>query len=356
MPQGDDHLGDEEDDVHRRQLLRGIAATSSAAVSSSVLDQLENLRRSVERVLAPDCVTKATLDRWEGLPSTYGQQYQSVAPAELLTNVAADFAALRRHLAMRQSTRNRMTLCQVSGQLAVLAGIFLAAQGDRRSAQNWFRTAGLAAKESGDRRLAGTALVRSAIVSLYHGAPTQALCSLAEAQPLLGDAPTPARARALVVQARSLAKVGKTDEARSRLAASEDVFNAMPSSALRDPALGFTERQFYFTTGSAYTYLGMTAEAEQMHREALALYRPAEHLDPALIELDRARCMLVTHSPRSACAHAADAIAAVPPEHQGLVIRYGREFYSQLPRPVRFLPEAQDLRDLMFSAPHRRDS
>ena len=38
----------------------------------------------------------------------------------------------------------------------------------------------------------------------------------------------------------------------------------MPASALSDPALGYTERQFYFTVGNAYTHLGMTNEAEAM--------------------------------------------------------------------------------------------
>jgi hypothetical protein len=297
MPRSVDDAASEEDEVQRRQLLRSAIAGSGVTLSGSVLDQLDQLRRSLDRALAGDPVSEATLDRWEAMPSRYAQSYQSVAPSELLAGVAADFIELQRQMSARQASHHRVTLCRVSGRLAVLAGIFLAAQGDQRNAQAWFRTAGLASKVSDDRQLAGMALVRSGIVSLYHEAPTQALHSISKAKVLLGDAPTPWRARALVVEARSLAKIGKAGEARSLLHAAETAFEAMPSSALRDPALGFTERQFYFTSSNAYTHLGMTAEAEQMQRRAQALYQPNEHLDPALIELDRARCMLHERDP-----------------------------------------------------------
>ncbi|APA96716.1 hypothetical protein NS506_02654 [Nocardia seriolae] len=340
---------EEENSVDRRRLLHGIAAVSGMALSGSVVDQLDGLRRGVERALMPDTISRASLDRWASVPNSYAQQYQSVAPVDLLSGVAADFTELQRHLNLPQSTQHRMALCRVSGQLAVLAGIFLAAQGNGRSARDWFRTAGIAAMESGDRQLAATALVRSAIVSLYHGAPSQALRSVTEGEPLLGQTPTPTLARALIVQARCMAKLGYTDEARSRLAAAETAFETMPSSALRDPALGFTERQFYFTCGNAYTYLGLIGEAEQMQREALAQYSPDERLDPALIELDRARCMLAVRDIPSACAHAVTTIAAVPSAHRGLVLRYGRAFYKDLPKKAHKLPEAADLRELVLS-------
>lgn len=340
----------EEDDMRRRTLLQGFLAGAGSALSASAithLPQLEHVRQSFDWLLEGSEVGISTLGHWEALPAEYGQRYQVVAPAQLLTDVAADFVGLQQLLGRKQTTKGRITLCRVSSQLATLTGIFLAAQGDGRNAQNWFHTAGLAASEANDSQLAGLALVRSGIVSLYHGAPGQALRKLDKAQALLGARPTPWRARALVVEARSLARLGKRQEAQASLQEAETTFEDMPASALSDPALGYTERQFYFTVANAYTCLGMTSEAEAMQQQALSMYQPTAYLDPALIQLDQAHCLIRQGDGVSACQKAIATISAVPDEHKGLVTHYGRSFLGQLPHPVRANTFGQELAELL---------
>lgn len=191
--------------------------------------------------------------------------------------------------------------------------------------------------------------MRSATVSLYYGAPTVALDQAREAKQLLGATVCASQVRARVVAARALARLGGGEtEARTLIDQAETMFGRLPSGEVDNTALGFTERQFWFTVGNAYTNLGLHAEAAEAQRHALALYQPTEYLDPALIRLDQATCLLHSSQADSACELAATTIASAPEQHRsGLIIHYGREFYDALPPPARALPAARQLHDVL---------
>src|SRR4029450_12739636 len=153
-------------------------------------------------------------------------------------------------------------LCESSAQMAVLAGVFLSALGHQREARAWFHTASRASEEAGDSRLAGLATVRSATLSFYYGAPSVALDQAREASHLLGSNACASQVRAYVVAARALARLGGRDaEAREMIDQAERMFGQLPSNEIDNTALGFTERQFWFTVGNAYTNLGLNDEA-----------------------------------------------------------------------------------------------
>src|SRR5262249_6661761 len=158
---------DEGDGVQRRPLLQGILVGAGSALGATVFNNLgllEQVRRGFDRLLEGSDLESSTLERWDALPGEYGRRYQVVAPAHLLTEVVSDLVELQYLLGLKHTLRSHIALCRATSQLASLAGIFLAAQGDRRSAQNWFHTAGLAAREAADVRLAGLAQARSGIV------------------------------------------------------------------------------------------------------------------------------------------------------------------------------------------------
>jgi hypothetical protein len=115
-------------------------------------------------------------------------------------------------------------------------------------------------------------------------------------------------------------------------------------------ALGFTERQFWFTVGNAYTHLGLSAEANDAQTRALALYQPNEYLDPALIRLDQAACLVHDKQADAACELASTTIAGAPEQHRsGLITHYGRAFYNSLPVSARGLPAAQQLQEMLVA-------
>jgi hypothetical protein len=96
--------------------------------------------------------------------------------------------------------------------------------------------------------------VRSATVSLYYGAPAVALGQAREAQHILGATASASQVRAYVVAARALARLGgRDDEARTLIGRAETAFGQLSASEVDNTALGFTERQFWFTVGNAYT-------------------------------------------------------------------------------------------------------
>jgi len=343
-PRGD------EDETYRRAVSHGVLTGAGMGLSASALAVVEQVRRRMDAVLDSSNVSEHTVEYWQQMPHEHAQRYQMTPPRELLTDVVSDFAEVQQLLTHRQPTRQRAELCRVSGQLAVLIGIFLAALAKQREARAWFRTATLAAREADDPQLAGLATVRTGIVWLYHEAPKAALALSERARSLLGDAPSPWLVRGLVVEARSLAQLHRQDDARARLHRAETLFGRLPASATADTALGYTERQFYFTVGNAYTLLGMTTDAEEFLRRALALYRPNEYLDPALIQLDRGICMATTGEADEACAHVSATITAAPAEHRtGLVAHYATRFLTQLPTSVQHSRHGRELRRLLKS-------
>ena len=297
-----DHDRAEEDDMERRAVLRSVLAASGVGLGTSALAMVERVRRSMDGVLDSSNVGPATIERWERTAYEYAYRYQTVPPLQLLTDVVADFAEVQVLLAQRQPIEFRRRLCQSGAQMAVLAGIFLSAMGHQREARAWFHTAKLAAEEAGDTRLAGLATVRSATVSLYYGAPSVALDQAREANRILGTTVCASHVRGHVVAARALARLGSSDtEARTLIGQAETMFGQLPASEVDNTALGFTERQFWFTVGNAYTILGLNNEAGDAQQRALALYRPTEYLDPALIALDQATCLIQSKQADAAC-------------------------------------------------------
>src|SRR5262249_55947408 len=150
----------------------------------------ERVRRAMDDVLDTSNVSPATIERWERTAYEYAHSYQTVPPLQLLTDVVSDFAEVQSLLTQRQPIRFRRRLCHCGAQMAALAGIFLSAMGHQREARAWFHTAKLSADEAGDANLAGLAVVRSATVSFYYGAPAAALTQAREAQQILGSTPS----------------------------------------------------------------------------------------------------------------------------------------------------------------------
>jgi tetratricopeptide (TPR) repeat protein len=341
--------GEGEEDLDRRTMLRAALAGTGVGLAVSALTKVELVRRSMDGVLEDSNVSDATIERWKRTAYEYAHSYQTVPPLQLLADVILDFAEVQTLLAQRQPVRYRRSLCGSAAEMAVLAGIFLSALGHQREARAWFHTAKLAADEAGDARLAGTAVVRAATVSLYYGSPAVALEQARQATTLLSSSGGASLVRAMVVEARALAKLGQqSGEARRLIGDAETTFGNLPDGEVSNTALGFTERQFWFTTGSAYTNLGLRTEAGQAQERALALYQPTEYLDPALIRLDQATCLLFAQQADAACELATITIADSPEQHRsGLITHYGREFYSRLPSAIRTTPGARQLQELL---------
>ncbi|MEO3975815.1 hypothetical protein [Streptomyces sp. CAU 1734] len=288
-----------------------------------------------------------TLTRWEEIAHDYARAYQALPPQSLLADLIADLGEVQQLLDQTLPIRYRRRLCRVIAQLAALAGIFTSACGAHREARQWFHTGGLAAAEAGDLQLEGMLAVRAAVVSLYYGTPVTAYRQAARARTnLLRSAPGPATVRGLLVEARALARLDRPAEALPLLRQAEDGFSHLTAEDRTDLCLGYTQRQFHFHLGNAYTHLGRTAEAWAVQQQALAAYAPTERLDPTLIRIDRAVCLARAGEPEEAYRVAGDAISSLPAEHRtGMVIRYAGDFAAVAGRPE--LPAGRDFAELL---------
>jgi hypothetical protein len=194
-----------EDNVRRRQLLAGIVG---AGITPAALTALDDARRAMDQALDGEHHT-SDIAYWEQATERYGYGYQGQAPFAVLSDLVADFSDVQRALRHGMRVTNRLRLCRTTAQLGGMIGIVLHDLGRRRDAHAWFRTAGTAAAETGDRPLQAWLLAREAMIPLNYGAPQAAASLTARARELSRKSRTAPAALTCAVEARAQAALGR---------------------------------------------------------------------------------------------------------------------------------------------------
>ncbi|MFF2041047.1 hypothetical protein ACFVVX_11505 [Kitasatospora sp. NPDC058170] len=333
----------------QRAVLRALLSGVGVGLSAPVLDALGDVRRSMTDTLG-DTLSETTMEHWERSAAEYGHAYQMSPPNQLLAESVLDFVEVQLHLARRQPSDYRLRLCHVAAQLAGTAGIALVALGEHREARGWFRCAQLAAEETGDRALRAWLLTREAVIPFYFGSP-QAAADLAErARLVAGNTLCATAAWAPALEARSLARLGRADDARKAMRIAETVFARLGTDQTGDTAYGYTARQLRWHTGSMHTVLGDTRRARAALDEALTMYAPVEYLDRALIALDQATGLLHVGEVSAAAQVGVQALTELPDEHRtGILLSRAREVAAGVPAAAARLPWVRDLREAVMT-------
>ncbi|MEZ0089720.1 helix-turn-helix domain-containing protein [Streptacidiphilus sp. EB129] len=332
----------------RRAILRGLLAHAGASLSMGVLDALADVRLSMADTLESATVGETTIEQLERSATEYGHAYQMSPPLTLLSESVQDFLDVHALLERRQSSDMRTRLCRVAAQLAGTAGIALVALGEHREARAWFRTAQVAADETGDRALRAWLFAREAVIPFYFGTPHAALELAERARLVAGKTPCSAAAWAPSLEARSLARLGRLADAEAAMRLARNAFARLPADQIGDTAYGYTERQLRWHEGSMYTVLGDTRRVQGPLEAAWGLYSPAEHLDRALIGFDQATCLLRVGEIGIACQAAERILDHVPREHlTGIVVTRARDLLAAVPNRGARLPAVRQLRELV---------
>jgi hypothetical protein len=325
---------EEDEDILRRFLLR-LIADPAATADGQFMGAADRIRRRMDEALADGTVSVTMLDQWEETAVGYARQYMSVPPLRLLCDVLLDLSDIRRVCEHRQPLELSERLCRLSGQLAGLAGMIMIDLGDPRLARSFFRTARMAADETGDRHLRAWVTVRQAMVPLYYGDPGEA-CALARAgRDLAGRNPCVAAAMGPVLEARAAARLtarsrpdarrGALRRVSALLGQAHEILSRLPAAERGDAAFGYTERQLLFHEGDTLITLGSHRGAEHALAAALGLYSPAEILDRSLVMLGLARCRLEAQEPEEALRLSREAVLGVPREHRsGIMVQAAR--------------------------------
>ena len=266
-----DTAGDADDDVLRRALLRLIAdagADSGLAMDGPFFGAVDRIRRRMDDALLGASVSATMLDQWEDAADGYGRQYRSVAPLRLLCDVLMELGDVRRMCEARQPLEFAERLCRLAAKLAALAGMTMINIGDQRLARSFFRTARMAADETGDRHLRGWVTVRESMVPLYYSDPGEAVLLARAGGDLAGRHSCVAGVMAPVMEARGLARLASAGcgsirealgQAKRGLDRAHRALGGLAGEVRSDTAFGYTERQILFHQGDALIALGITS-------------------------------------------------------------------------------------------------
>lgn len=335
----------------RRTILHSIAVMGGA-VSAPIQQAASSLRDRLDALFDTSHISDRTVTHWERIADNYGRTYQTVPPLPLLCDALRDLAHLEVVLERRQPLDYQRRLLQVSARLSALVGVLMIDLGDYREARDWFHTASLAADETEDRTLRAWVAARAALVPLYAGDLHGAAQDAQDAARLAGRQPCSALALAAITQARALAQLGSSAEARKALETAHAAFDHISREQREDTLFGYTERQLHFHTGNVYAHLGALDEAEEAQRHAAALYSPEEYLDPALMGFDRALVLLKRSELDEACRQATLTLTRLhEPQRTSIVTSRARSVLHAIPPSERKRPAVRDYQEVLALTP-----
>jgi tetratricopeptide (TPR) repeat protein len=350
--------GEADDDVVRRALLR-LIADAGTPVDGRFFGAADRVRRRMDDALLGGSVSATMLDQWEDTACGYGRQYRSAPPLRLLCDVLLDLGDVRRMCEERQPLDFAERLCRLAARLAALSGMTMINIGDQRLARAFFRTARIAADETGDRHLRGWVAVRESLVPLYYGDPGEAARLARVGGDLAGRTSSVAGVMAPVMEARALAKLasGENHSAREALRRAKAALDrahlalgGLAGEVHGDTAFGYTERQLLFHQGDALVSLGDHKGAENAFEQSLQMYSRCEILDRSLITLGQARCRLEADEPEEALRLSRDTVLALPRQHRsGLVVRTARSLGESAAARHGDLPAIREYREALLT-------
>jgi transcriptional regulator with XRE-family HTH domain/tetratricopeptide (TPR) repeat protein len=348
-------LGADDDDVLRQALLQLIGGRS-VSLDSQFFGAVDRVRRRMDDALFRGTVSATMLDQWEDTVVGYGRQYMTVPPLRLLCDVLLDFGDVRRMCEQRQPIEFAERLCRLAAQLAALTGMTMIDIGDQRTARSFFRTARIAADETGDRSLRAWVAVREALIPLYYGDPREAVELARAGADLAGRGQCVASVMAPMAEARALGRLaalgkrGVLARARASLDRAAEGLDNLPDSQRADTAFGYTERQYFFHRGDALIELGDPKGAEDAFGQSLRLYSPTEFLDRSLVMLGRAQCKLAVDEPEEALRISRDTLLDLPGEHRTkIVVDAARALGESVAARLGGLPAVEDYRSELLS-------
>jgi hypothetical protein len=150
---------------------------------------------------------------------------------------------------------------------------------------------------------------------------------------------------------RRLPELFPRRETRSALGRAETMLGALDPGSVTASAFGYSESQFRFHEGSAYTRLGDTRSALRAQERAMQTCPPGDYTDWALTRLDRASCLARDGDPVAAVAYATKTLTGLSGEQsQGIIARRGRALVRDLPASYRAIPAVRELSELLPAA------
>jgi tetratricopeptide (TPR) repeat protein len=314
------------------------------------LDRLvDAVRRTVEHTMAQTTVSATQLEVLDDRMFELRRLYVFTPPTEMLGQLLGDLDEVRRLAQDRQPAHVQVRLSEMTALLATLTADALMKLGRLQQAQRWYGTARTAADDSGNRELRARVRVQAAMLPYYYGPLGRAVELADQARLLNRGRPTATGAFATAALARALARQGDAEAARTAIRQAQDLFErCSEGTADVDDAWAFPTRRLYLYLSGAFTYLGDTVRARQVQAQALALYPDRTGIDPALLHLEEAMCLVHDHSVSEACQLAGDTYLRVPQAHRTTILgSRAHDVIDILPPGVRSARAVRELGEIL---------
>ncbi|QDY78232.1 hypothetical protein [Streptomyces qinzhouensis] len=336
----------------QRSLRPDSRTTHSSAVTVATgpdsLDRvLDRTRYDVDRTLARATVSFVQLDLLEERLADLRCQYLVTAPVPMLGHLLPELDEVQAIAAERQPALVQMRLSEVTAVLATLIADALMKLGRLRQSRAWYATARSAADDSTNADLRARVRAQAAMLPYYYGPLASAVALSREARIIARHRATATAAFSAAAEARALARQGDTARAREAIRLARDVYDrASPGDP--DDAFAFPERRLLLYLSGALTYLGDTHEADRVQARALTLYGDHQGIDPVLLHLEQAICLVRTRHLSEACRIATGAYLQLPPDQRTeLLAARAHDVLAVIPVPMRTTSAARELGDAL---------
>jgi transcriptional regulator with XRE-family HTH domain len=312
-----------------------------------LIDAVSAVRRRMDQTLSGTVVSDGTVAYWEEVSDQYGRTYKTRAAVPFLTDILADFAEVQVLTDKRLPSGPRRDLCRVAAKLAGLISMTMTNVGDYREARGWGHTARLAADESGDPVLQAWVITRGeAIAHLYFGDPHAAMTAARHAQLVVRNTTCGSSVMAPALEARAAAALGDAETVREALRRAGEAFGRLGKQ--ENIAYTFTEAQLQFYASNALTLIGDTKSAVKAQDAALGSFPSGERLEPTLVHLDRAACLLEQGDIVGGVEHATSVLTGLSEEFRPpIVVQRARALGSAIPPQRRGIPAVRHFRDVL---------
>lgn len=325
----------------------GGASDASENVAGSITLRADEVRRRMDETLSGSTLSDSTVAHKEAVADQYGRTYKTQPSPVFLDNILDDLADVQVLTDRKLPSGQRRDLCAVTARLAGLVSMAMVNLGQYRQAREWVHTARLAADEAGDPALRAWVATRGAVASLHLGDPQAAASAAREAELLTRHHPEPITAMAWAILARAAACMAQPGPALSALSHAEALFDAVDTSQ-DNTAYAFTTGQLHFYRSHALTTLGKSRAAWQDQDDALAAFAPGERLDPTLVQLDRALCMINSGDVTQGASYASDVLQQLTSVWRPvIVLSRAHAVVDAIPAARRSTPAVRDLHEVL---------
>jgi transcriptional regulator with XRE-family HTH domain len=324
-------------DPDNRSLMYRISANTREvrppeAGRGALLGGLATLRMQLDEALAASSVSPRQMELIETSTRGHVRDYPATPPSVMIERIAAECTEVTALSRRRQPASVQARLSSCAALLATLCADALMRMGETADARLWYRTAMLAADDSERPSLGVLVRAQAAMLPYYFGDSRETV-ELSDEALAMSTKPCRSSALAAASRARALARIGDADAARDAVKVARTLFDEVGADD-SDAAFCFTVKRFLFYLGGAATWMADTRTGYRLQDEALALYKTSTtwSIDPSLILLDRARCLVQDERVDEAAIVALEAVADLPvPQRTEIILARAQEIVTAVP-------------------------